>query len=246
MTTVDATAGAPGKKRLNLAPIQKFGRSLMLPIAALPVAALLLRFGAPDMLGADGLGWDKVAAVLFAGGNALFANLPLLFCVGVAIGMAKKADGSTALAAVVGYLVFRPRQRVTLSSDTPVRPHMAVAASPERPTGKGIADEAARATGDVAGQILGANVSGQLPTAQGEPDDLQKLKGVGPKLAAMLNAMGLTRFEQIASLSPGQVESIDAELGAFRGRLTRDRIVEQAHYLARGDQDGYRQHFGAL
>ena len=107
MTTVDATAGAPGKKRLNLAPIQKFGRSLMLPIAALPVAALLLRFGAPDMLGADGLGWEKVAAVLFAGGNALFANLPLLFAVGVAIGIAKKADGSTALAAVVGYLVFK-------------------------------------------------------------------------------------------------------------------------------------------
>ncbi|MFQ6170771.1 PTS transporter subunit EIIC [Oryzobacter sp. R7] len=107
MTTVDATAGESGKKRLNLAPIQKFGRSLMLPIAALPVAALLLRFGAPDMLGADGLGWDQVAAVLFAGGNALFANLPLLFCVGVAIGMAKKSDGSTALAAVVGYLVFK-------------------------------------------------------------------------------------------------------------------------------------------
>ncbi|WP_392543957.1 PTS transporter subunit EIIC [Oryzobacter telluris] len=107
MTTVDATAGESGKKRLNLAPIQKFGRSLMLPIAALPVAALLLRFGAPDMLGADGLGWEKVAAVLFAGGNALFANLPLLFAVGVAIGIAKKADGSTALAAVVGYLVFK-------------------------------------------------------------------------------------------------------------------------------------------
>jgi PTS system N-acetylglucosamine-specific IIC component len=47
--------------------------------------------------------------VLFrsAAGNALFANLPLLFAVGIAIGMAKKADGSTALAAVVGYLVFK-------------------------------------------------------------------------------------------------------------------------------------------
>ncbi|RYP86769.1 PTS N-acetylglucosamine transporter subunit IIBC [Nocardioides guangzhouensis] len=79
----------------------------MLPIAALPVAALLLRLGQPDLLGADGLGWDKVAAVIGAAGNALFANLPLLFAVGVAIGMAKKADGSTALAAVVGYLVFK-------------------------------------------------------------------------------------------------------------------------------------------
>ena len=148
---------------------------------------------------------------------------------------------------LVGYFVFRPRQRVTLSDDRPVRPHMAVAANPPpHARRQGIADEAARATGDVAGQILGANISAQLPTAEGEPDDLQKLKGVGPKLAAMLSAMGLTRFEQIASLSPGQVEAIDAELGAFRGRMTRDRIVEQAHYLARGDLDGYRQNFGAL
>jgi PTS system N-acetylglucosamine-specific IIC component len=107
MTTADATAEPATKRRLNLAPLQKFGRSLMLPIAALPVAALMLRLGQPDLLGADGLGWDKVAAVLAGGGGALFANLPLLFAVGVAIGMAKKADGSTALAAVVGYLVFK-------------------------------------------------------------------------------------------------------------------------------------------
>jgi N-acetylglucosamine PTS system EIICBA or EIICB component len=79
----------------------------MLPIAALPVAALLLRLGQPDLLGADGLGWDRVAAVIGAAGNAIFSNLPLLFALGVAIGMAKKADGSTALAAVVGYLVFK-------------------------------------------------------------------------------------------------------------------------------------------
>jgi PTS system N-acetylglucosamine-specific IIC component len=79
----------------------------MLPIAALPVAALLLRLGQDDLLGVDGLGWVKVAAVIGAAGNAIFSNLPLLFALGVAIGMAKKADGSTALAAVVGYLVFK-------------------------------------------------------------------------------------------------------------------------------------------
>lgn len=109
MSTADATSGTDVTRgsRFNLAPVQKFGRSLMLPIAALPAAALLLRLGQPDLLGADGLGWDRVAAVIGAAGNALFANLPLLFAVGVAIGMAKKADGSTALAAVVGYLVFK-------------------------------------------------------------------------------------------------------------------------------------------
>lgn len=110
MTTHDTAAGGTTnteRRRFNLAPVQKFGRSLMLPIAALPVAALLLRLGQPDLLGADGLGWTNVAAVIGAAGNALFANLPLLFAVGIAIGMARKADGSTALAAVVGYLVFK-------------------------------------------------------------------------------------------------------------------------------------------
>nr|WP_245634576.1 PTS transporter subunit EIIC [Janibacter limosus] len=95
------------KKKLNLAPLQKFGRSLMLPIAALPAAGLLLRLGQPDLLGEDGLGWTHVAPVIGAAGSALFDNLPILFAVGIAIGMAKKADGSTALAAVVGYLVFK-------------------------------------------------------------------------------------------------------------------------------------------
>ena len=144
---------------------------------------------------------------------------------------------------VVGYLVFRPRQRVSLSSDTPVRPHMAVHL---HTTGHGIADEAARATGDVAGQFLGTDVSAQLPGGDGQPDNLEALKGVGPKLAALLNTQGLTRYDQIASLSAGQIEALDSQLGVFRGRLTRDRIVEQAHYLARGDLDGYSQKFGAL
>jgi PTS system N-acetylglucosamine-specific IIC component len=107
VTTSDPTVEASQRKRVNLAPIQKFGTSLMLPIAALPVAALLLRLGQPDLLGAEGAGWDNVAAVIGAAGNALFANLPLLFAVGIAIGMARKSDGSTALAAVVGYLVFK-------------------------------------------------------------------------------------------------------------------------------------------
>jgi PTS system N-acetylglucosamine-specific IIC component len=109
VSTPDATAGTETARgpRFNLAPVQKFGRSLMLPIAALPAAALLLRLGQPDLLGVDGAGWERVAAVIGAAGGALFANLPILFAVGVAIGMAKKADGSTALAAVVGYFVFK-------------------------------------------------------------------------------------------------------------------------------------------
>ena len=101
----DAT---PKKKSAAMKNLQKLGRSPMLPIAVLPAAALLLRLGQADMLGQ----WEDVtvlnwlAAILAAGGGALFDNLPLLFAVGVAIGWAKKTDGSTALAAVVGYLAF--------------------------------------------------------------------------------------------------------------------------------------------
>lgn len=101
------TTSSASKERRGLAPLQKFGRSLMLPIASLPAAALLLRLGQPNLLGKDGLGWTKVAPIFAAAGGALFDNLPLLFAVGVAIGWAKKSDGSTALAAVVGYLVFK-------------------------------------------------------------------------------------------------------------------------------------------
>ena len=142
----------------------------------------------------------------------------------------------------VGFLIFRPRQRIRLSDNAPIRPHMTRVPA----EGRGVADEAAAAVSDVAGELIGSNVHGQLPGASGAPDPLTRMKGVGPKLAALLNAHGLTRFDQIAGLSPGQVEAIDASLGAFRGRMVRDRVVEQAHYLARGDLDGYRSRFGAL
>ncbi|MGW7264785.1 PTS transporter subunit EIIC [Streptomyces sp. NPDC054842] len=108
MSTATASA-APAKKRGSglFQGLQKVGRSLQLPIAVLPAAGILLRLGQPDVFGKDGLGWDKVASVFATAGDAVFSNLPLLFCVGIAIGFAKKADGSTALAALVGFLVYK-------------------------------------------------------------------------------------------------------------------------------------------
>ncbi|MFE7410362.1 PTS transporter subunit EIIC [Streptomyces laurentii] len=108
MSTATAPAAAPAKKRGAglFQGLQKVGRSLQLPIAVLPAAGILLRLGQPDVFGKDGLGWDKVASVFSNAGDAVFSNLPLLFCVGIAIGFAKKADGSTALAALVGFLVY--------------------------------------------------------------------------------------------------------------------------------------------
>jgi PTS system N-acetylglucosamine-specific IIC component len=103
-----STSTAEGAKKSGggLAGLQRFGRSLMLPIATLPAAGLLLRLGQDDLLGKDGLGWNKIAAVLGAAGGSLFNWLPLLFAVGIAVGFARKGDGSTAVAAVVGFFVF--------------------------------------------------------------------------------------------------------------------------------------------
>ncbi|MEV0370741.1 PTS transporter subunit EIIC [Streptomyces sp. NPDC050636] len=110
MSSATATA-APKKKGPGssvMAVGQRIGRSLMLPIATLPAAALMVRLGQDDMLGRESFPafLNKLAEFMAAGGGALLDNMPLLFAVGIAIGFAKKADGSTALAAVVGYLVF--------------------------------------------------------------------------------------------------------------------------------------------
>ncbi len=108
-----ATAAKPKRSSSTLAVLQRLGRSMMMPIAVLPAAAILLRLGQPDLLGAeglaslDGMGWMQgVAEVVGTAGDSLFQAMPLLFAVGVAIGFAKRSDGSTALAALVGYLVF--------------------------------------------------------------------------------------------------------------------------------------------
>ncbi|WP_413471268.1 PTS transporter subunit EIIC [Streptomyces noursei] len=92
-----------------MAVMQRIGRSLMLPVAVLPAAALLVRLGNNDMLGRESFPTfiTKIAGYMAAGGGAILDNMPLLFAVGIAIGYAKKSDGSTALAAVTGYLVFQ-------------------------------------------------------------------------------------------------------------------------------------------
>ncbi|MCU1651049.1 MAG: N-acetylglucosamine transporter subunit [Pseudonocardia sp.] len=105
MSTSVAASAPPSKNRRGLAGLQRLGRSLMLPIAALPAAGLLLRLGQDDLLGRFS-GLKSTASVISAAGGALFDHLPLIFAVGIAIGWARKADGSTALAAVVGWLVL--------------------------------------------------------------------------------------------------------------------------------------------
>ena len=145
--------------------------------------------------------------------------------------------------AIAVILLARPRQRVRLTDSTPVRPHMVQASRPE---GRGLAGEAAAATSDVAGELIGARVHHELSGGKTPADDFSRMKGVGPKFAAALHTLGFTRFEQLAHLTQTEIERLDVQLGAFSGRITRDRVVEQADYLARDDLDGYEQTFGRL
>ena len=91
--------------------MQKLGKSLMLPVAVLPVAGILLGVGGAVLNGAKQNNWDLAPFVritleiMRASGDPIFGALPLIFAIGVALGMAKN-DGVSALAATVGYLVM--------------------------------------------------------------------------------------------------------------------------------------------
>jgi predicted flap endonuclease-1-like 5' DNA nuclease len=147
------------------------------------------------------------------------------------------------VALVLAFILLRPRQRVKLTDSAPTRPHMAYAKPPE---GRGLAGEAASAASAVAGDIIGAPVRRTLDGDQDPSDDLCLIKGIGPKFADALRKQGFTHFDQLASLTPTEVDRLDGQLGAFSGRIKRDQIVDQAAYLARNDIDGFEQRFGKL
>ena len=85
--------------------LQRIGRSLMLPVAVLPAAAILVGIG----YWIDPTGWggdSATAAFLIKAGSAIIDNMAILFAVGVALGMSKDRDGAAALSGLVGYLVI--------------------------------------------------------------------------------------------------------------------------------------------
>ena len=82
------------------------------------------------------------------------------------------------------------------------------------------------------------------PDASG--DDLTRIKGLGPKLAATLRDLGVTTFAQIAAWDEAEIDRIDSQLGRFQGRIRRDDWVGQAQLLAQGDDAGFAQRYGKL
>ncbi|MBS3961401.1 MAG: hypothetical protein KGZ61_06145 [Sandarakinorhabdus sp.] len=85
-----------------------------------------------------------------------------------------------------------------------------------------------------------------LPAPDGEPDDLTRIKGIGPRLSALLAELGVFHFAQIASWTPEQLALVDSRLGTFRGRPERDQWQSQAALLAAGDIKAYERAHGKL
>jgi predicted flap endonuclease-1-like 5' DNA nuclease len=83
-----------------------------------------------------------------------------------------------------------------------------------------------------------------IPAASTTGDDLARIKGVGPKLVTILGELGVTTFAQIAAWDDAAIARIDAQLGRFAGRITRDQWVEQARLLAAGDELNFTSKFG--
>ncbi|MFM5947805.1 MAG: hypothetical protein ACKOPM_01045 [Novosphingobium sp.] len=91
------------------------------------------------------------------------------------------------------------------------------------------------------------------PQAEPEPklepaavDDLSRIKGLGPKLQALLPTLGLSTYAQIAALTEADLAELDGKLGAFAGRPAKDNWVEQARFLAEGDVEGFEGKFGKV
>jgi NADH-quinone oxidoreductase subunit E len=106
--------------------------------------------------------------------------------------------------------------------------------------------EAARAAGEAARAAVGEVAPGERPAAleaprDGGPDDLKRIKGVGPKLEELLHSLGIYHFDQIAGWRQAEVAWMDSNLEGFSGRVTRDEWVSQARLLATGGETEFSQ-----
>lgn len=124
-------------------------------------------------------------------------------------------------------------------------------AEPERampepaPAPRPLADEPIAAAAPM--EASPAAEAADAPASSGDAAaPVTQLKGLGPKVAAALADRGITTVGRIAALSDDEAAALDADLGPFRGRMARDRWVEQARLLAAGDRAGFEARFGKL
>ena len=90
--------------------------------------------------------------------------------------------------------------------------------------------------GELEGTAEGSRPAGLDSPRDGKADNLKEIKGIGPKLEKLCNSLGFWHFDQVANWTSDEVAWVDANLEGFKGRVTRDKWVEQAQILASGGE----------
>lgn len=155
-----------------------------------------------------------------------------------------------AAAIAIGWYIFHAARRTRVTGETrdvldegapPAARNQALIDAPRSPAPaakKAPAEPAAKPAKPASAKTRGTGAK----TAAG--GDLNRIKGVGPKLVAELEALGVTSLAQVAQWTKADIERIDSQLGRFQGRIQRDEWVEQARLLAKGDETGHAKRFG--
>lgn len=160
-----------------------------------------------------------------------------------------------ALALAVAWYIFHAARRTRVTGETrdvldegaaPAARNQALIDAPSATSLPPAAPAGLAGAGEAVQAAVEHQPSATVAAAASSDDDLTRLKGVGPKLAAQLNELGVTSFTHIAAWSEVDIDDIDAQLGRFQGRIRRDNWVEQARLLAVGDAAGFAARFGNI
>jgi len=116
--------------------------------------------------------------------------------------------------------------------------------APAAPAAKKASTEAPAAKPESNDAPAGTSPAFLSAARDGGPDDLKKIKGVGPKLEKTLHEMGIYHFDQIAEWGPSEQAWMDENLEGFKGRATRDDWVPQAKILAAGGETEFSKKSG--
>ena len=132
--------------------------------------------------------------------------------------------------------IYNGAYRVNIALDEAAPAPLVVAPAPAAPAPAPAPVAPAPLAAPVEEETVSDEFKPELLTAarNNKPDDLQLIKGVGPKLEAMLHSMGVFHFDQIAAWNEMNLKWVDQNLGSFRGRAVRDNWIAQSQNLAAG------------
>ena len=150
-----------------------------------------------------------------------------------------------AIVLLIGWFIMRANRKATVVRETMTKDVLDEGA--ERASRNQALIDAAAPAPTLSDMEEGAQASQNMATPQAataDGDDLTRIKGLGPKIANLLNDFGINRFAQIADWDDAKIDEIDAKLGRFQGRIRRDAWVDQAKLLSSQDESGFTSRFG--